>query len=69
MRSPKRYLTIKQAAAYLDVVPNTLRNWGATGKIQERRHPISNYRLYKKSELDQLVKLIDRSIGRPKKPR
>lgn len=50
------YLRIKEAAEYLGVVPNTLRNWGRHGKITEHRHPMNNYRLYKRKELDALLK-------------
>jgi len=39
------YLRIKEAAEYLGVSPNTLRNWGRSGKLAERRHPINDYRL------------------------
>jgi DNA (cytosine-5)-methyltransferase 1 len=64
------YMTIKEASAYLGVAPNTLRNWGASGKLEERRHPLNGYRLYKKRELDRLVDRIERSTaGRKKKPR
>lgn len=49
------YLTIVEAAAYLGVVPNTLRNWERAKKIKPYRHPINNYRLYKKEELDLLL--------------
>lgn len=40
------YLTVKEAAEYLGVSPNTLRNWGRDGKIAERCHPVNGYRLY-----------------------
>lgn len=64
------YMTIKEASAYLGVAPNTLRNWGASGKLAERRHPLNGYRLYKKRELDRLVDRVERSAaGRKKKPR
>jgi excisionase family DNA binding protein len=49
------YLRIKEAAEYLGVSPNTLRNWGRGGRISEHRHPVNNYRLYKVSELDRLL--------------
>jgi excisionase family DNA binding protein len=51
-----RYLRIKDAAEYLGVSPNTLRNWGRSGKLAERRHPINAYRLYAKKELDALLR-------------
>jgi MerR family transcriptional regulator, copper efflux regulator len=50
------YLRIKEAAEYLGVSPNTLRNWGRFGKITEHRHAVNNYRLYKKSELARLLR-------------
>jgi excisionase family DNA binding protein len=50
------YLRIKEAAEYLGVSPNTLRNWGRSGKLTERRHPMNDYRLYSKTELDALLK-------------
>ncbi|MCC7085556.1 MAG: helix-turn-helix domain-containing protein [Pirellulales bacterium] len=49
------YLRIREAAAYLGVSPNTLRNWGRGGKICERRHPVNGYRLYSRKELDALL--------------
>ena len=53
------YLQIKAAAALLGVAPNTLRNWDRTGKIQVYRHPVNNYRLYKKADLQRLLALIE----------
>ena len=49
------YLRIKEAAEYLGVSPNTLRNWGRAGRIIEHRHPVNNYRLYKKEDLERLL--------------
>lgn len=48
------YLTIKDACDRLGVSPNTLRSWGASGKVTEYRHPLNNYRLFKKSEIEDL---------------
>ena len=55
-------IRIKEAAEYIGVSRNTLRNWGRDGKIAEHRHPINNYRLYKKSDLTQLLRLT----GKPR---
>lgn len=63
------YLQIADAAEYLGVCKNTLRNWGATGKLTEHRHPINNYRLYRKHDLDKLLKQITPNSDKPKKPR
>ena len=54
-------VTIKDAAEYLGVCPNTLRNWGASGKLKERRHPVNSYRLYSPDDLDRLLKQIQES--------
>lgn len=55
------YLTIKQAAEYLGVSPNSLRNWDAAGKIPVYRHAVSNYRLFKIVDLEELLRQIEAS--------
>ncbi|QDU44532.1 Helix-turn-helix domain protein [Symmachiella dynata] len=55
------YLTITEAADYLGVCTNTLRNWGASGKIKERRNPINSYRLYARDDLDAVLQQINDS--------
>ncbi|MCH2130010.1 MAG: helix-turn-helix domain-containing protein [Pirellulaceae bacterium] len=57
-------LTVKEAAEYLGVSPNTLRNWGEEGKVPIYRNPINNYRLFKINDMDALVKRIDRTAKR-----
>jgi excisionase family DNA binding protein len=57
----KSYLRIKEAAAFIGVSESTLRNWGRNGKILTYRHPINRYRLYKRGDLDVLLKKIKRS--------
>lgn len=52
------YLRISEAAAYLGVSPNTLRNWVNAGKIAAIRHPVNDYRLFKKEDLDVLLKQV-----------
>lgn len=64
------YLRIKEAAEYLGVCQNTLRNWEHSGKIRVHRHPVNNYRLFKVSDLAQLLNTAQRSAAsRPNKPR
>jgi MerR family copper efflux transcriptional regulator len=46
------YLRISEAARYLGVPPNTLRNWVNAGKVAAIRHPLNGYRLFKRSDLD-----------------
>jgi len=53
-------LQIKGAAKLLGVTGQTLRNWDKQGKLKPHRHPMSNYRLYKKSDLLKLLKKIEK---------
>ena len=55
--SDVEYLTVKAACELLGISPNTLRSWGATGKVTEYRHPVNNYRLFRR---DDLLELRDR---------
>jgi DNA (cytosine-5)-methyltransferase 1 len=54
------YLQIAEAAEYLGVCKNTLRNWCESGKLTEYRHPINNYRLFKVTDLNRILKLADK---------
>ena len=54
------FLKIAEAAEYLGVSPNTLRNWENAGKIVAHRHPVNGYRLFKQEELDVLLNLAER---------
>lgn len=66
----KDYFRVKQAAELLGVVPNTVRAWGASGKLLEYRHPVNNYRLYKKKDLMALLKKLEQPVKpKPKKTR
>ena len=58
------FVRVKQAAAMLGVSPNTVRAWGADGKVPEYRHPVNNYRLYKLADLKQIMRQLDRSGSR-----
>ena len=40
------YLTVQQAAKYLDVSAQTLRRWDSEGKLKSVRHPGNDYRYY-----------------------
>ena len=55
MENLLNFLRISEAAEYLGVSPNTLRNWENAGKIVAHRHPVNDYRLFKKEELDALL--------------
>lgn len=49
------FATIKEASEILGVSRLTLRNWDNSGKLTAYRHPISNYRVYKREELNALI--------------
>ena len=65
MEKLRDYLRIAEAAEYLGVSPNTLRNWENAGKLVAYRHPLNKYRLFKKAELDALLRKV-RKPNRPK---
>ena len=54
----REYLTVKEAAEVLGVAVLTLHRWDAAGKLSPRRHPINNYRLYKRADLEKLLKIV-----------
>lgn len=59
IRKPsKQYLTVKEAAKLLGVSPLTLRNWDKSGKLKAIRHPINNYRLYPREQIELLLRKI-----------
>jgi DNA-binding transcriptional MerR regulator len=52
------FVLVKKAAELLGVCPNTIRAWGAEGKLSEHRHPINGYRMYKRDDIDRLLELL-----------
>ena len=66
MQMNNEYVTVKDAAEMLGISPNTLRSWGASGAIVEYRHPINNYRLYRRIDLEKLRKRLEQpQVSRP----
>lgn len=61
-----QYLTVGDAALLLGVSPNTVRNWGRDGKLDEYRHPVNNYRLFKAADLRALRATIQRPRRKPR---
>jgi DNA (cytosine-5)-methyltransferase 1 len=59
------FLRVSDAAEYLGVSPNTLRNWERAGKVVAYRHPVNQYRLFKRQDLDAVL----RRAERPARPR
>lgn len=63
------YFRISEAAEYLGVSPNTLRNWVNADKIASVRHPVNHYRLFKREILDELLKQVADAGKKSIKPR
>ena len=59
MPEREHYLTVKAAAEYLGVCPNTLRNWDRDGKIAVYRHPANGYHLLRTSGLEETPQLTE----------
>jgi MerR family copper efflux transcriptional regulator len=57
------YLKVAEASDYLGISPNTLSNWVNAEKIASIRHPMNSYRLFRKEDLDALLK----SVAKPQK--
>jgi MerR family transcriptional regulator, copper efflux regulator len=62
---PKAYMTVKEVAKLLGVTPLTIRNWDARGKLVAYRHPVNNYRMYKTEDVENILKEIEESKGKP----
>lgn len=52
------YLTIKDAAEFIGVAPNTLRNWEREKRITTYSAPFNKRRLYKKDDLESYLNNI-----------
>ena len=64
------YVRIAEAAEYLGVCENTLRDWKAAGKSRVRRNPLNRYRFFKLSGLDELRSKIELwAVTQKRKPR
>lgn len=66
MAKLRDFLRISEAAEYLGVSPNTLRNWERAGKILAHRHPVNRYRLFRQQDLDTILGQVDRADPRDK---
>lgn len=57
--APAGMLTVKAAAAFLEVSEVTLRRWDESGKFPAHRHPMNGYRLYRVEDVERLKRQID----------
>jgi excisionase family DNA binding protein len=56
MTKLSEYLHTAEAADYLGVHHNTIRNWAARGEIPMHRNLANGYRLFKRTDSDKLLK-------------
>jgi len=54
----KDFLNIKEAAQFIGVTPNTMRNWEKEKRITTYARPFDKRRLYKKEDLENYLTLI-----------
>ena len=54
------FMTVKEAAKLLGISAMTLRRWDNGRKLKAKRHPINNYRLYSRKELEVILKEINK---------
>ena len=61
------FVLVKEAAELLGVCPNTIRSWGTSGKLTEYRHPVNDYRMFKKKEIERLLKKMTEPVKKAAK--
>lgn len=66
MKVKEEFVLVKEAAEMLGVCPNTIRAWGDNGQITEYRHPVNQYRMFKRKELEHLLKKMNQPVKKPK---
>lgn len=54
------YMTVKEAAKLLGISTMTLRRWDNGKKLKAKRHPMNNYRLYSRKDLEVILKEINK---------
>lgn len=60
MKNFRDYITIKEASELLGVSTKTLRRWDFQGKVKSIRHPINSYRLYRRGQLEKILRSLNR---------
>ena len=57
------YMTLSETSEYIGKSKETLRRWDKEGKLPAVREPMSNYRVYRKSDVDNLFsEFLDKNI-------
>lgn len=69
MANLRDYLRIGEAAEFVGVSAQTLRNWEMAGKLPAYRNPLNRYRLYKREDLIRLLEKVEKSTPHGPKQR
>ena len=57
------FMTLSETSEYIGKSKETLRRWDKEGKLTAVREPMSNYRVYRKSDVDSLFStFLDENI-------
>ena len=56
------YVKTAEAAEILGVSQNTLRKWASEGAIPMHKNPANGYRLFKRSDLETFLALVERAV-------
>lgn len=59
----KDYVSLTEAAELIGKSKETLRRWDRKGKLPAKREPISNYRVYKKEQLNLFSDFVSENIS------
>jgi excisionase family DNA binding protein len=69
MTKLSEYMHTAEAAEYLGVHHNTIRNWAARGELPMQLNPANGYRLFKRKDLDRFLERAGQQVKPPaKKP-
>ena len=60
--SKKKYYSLAEASELLGKSKATLRRWDKEKKLLAVREPISNYRVYRKKDVDHILKSFERTL-------
>jgi excisionase family DNA binding protein len=63
MTKLSEYMHTAEAAEYLGVHQNTIRKWASRGDIPMHRNPVNGYRLFRKCDLDKILRKTERPVS------
>ena len=67
MPTPPEFLLVSDAANQLGVAIQTVRNWIKAGKLPAKRHPVNQYRMILRADIEALARQIQAPPAPPRK--